>query len=161
MMKMRNGKYFSTGNHPVEMLVPMLHMEKAGLSIDVVTPSGKPVKIETWALPRDDEKVMDIYDRYKSKFKDPGSFSEVLQDNNENLSRYRALFIPGGHGAMLGLPESPELGKIIYWMVKNDKFLLSICHGPAAFLSASIGREESPFKGYSLVAWRGTEKVRL
>jgi len=27
---MKNGKKFSTGNHPVEMLVPMLHFKKAG-----------------------------------------------------------------------------------------------------------------------------------
>ena len=41
-----NGKKFSTGNRPVEMLLPMLHLKNAGFNIDIVTPSGKPVKIE-------------------------------------------------------------------------------------------------------------------
>ncbi|MGI8569202.1 MAG: hypothetical protein ACR2KT_09145 [Methylocella sp.] len=27
---MQNGTMFSTGNHPVEMLLPMLHMDQAG-----------------------------------------------------------------------------------------------------------------------------------
>ena len=29
-MTMQNGKMFSTGNHPVEALLPMLHLKKAG-----------------------------------------------------------------------------------------------------------------------------------
>ena len=29
-MLMKNGKMFSTGNHPVESLVPMLHLRNAG-----------------------------------------------------------------------------------------------------------------------------------
>ena len=31
-MMMANGKKFSTGNHPVEMALPMLHLISAGLS---------------------------------------------------------------------------------------------------------------------------------
>ena len=32
-MTMKNGKQFCTGNHPVEMLVPMLHLEQAGKAV--------------------------------------------------------------------------------------------------------------------------------
>ena len=42
-MTMANGKKFSTGNHPVEMLLPVLHLKNAGFDVDVVTPTGKPV----------------------------------------------------------------------------------------------------------------------
>ncbi len=31
-MKMQNGKLFSTGNHPVEALLPMLHLKNAGFN---------------------------------------------------------------------------------------------------------------------------------
>ena len=31
LLEMKNGKIFLTGNHPVEMFVPMLHFMKAGL----------------------------------------------------------------------------------------------------------------------------------
>ena len=50
-MVMANGKKFSTGNHPVEMGLPMLHLLNAGFEIDVVTPTGAPVIIEDWAMP--------------------------------------------------------------------------------------------------------------
>ena len=50
-MTMANGKQFSTGHHPVEMGLPMLHLLKAGFKIDIVTPTGAPAIIEQWAMP--------------------------------------------------------------------------------------------------------------
>ena len=41
-LKMKNGKYFSTGNHPVESLLPMLHLRNAGFEFEIATPTGKP-----------------------------------------------------------------------------------------------------------------------
>lgn len=43
---MKNGTMFSTGNHPVEMLLPMYHLDKAGFGFDIATISGNPVKLE-------------------------------------------------------------------------------------------------------------------
>ena len=56
-MKMENGKLFSTGNHPVETLVPMLHLQNAGFEFEIATPSGKPVVLEKWAFPEKDVHV--------------------------------------------------------------------------------------------------------
>ena len=50
-LKMKNGKYFSTGNHPVEALLPMLHLKNAGFEFEIATPTGKPVVFEMWAFP--------------------------------------------------------------------------------------------------------------
>ena len=59
-VQMKNGKYFSTGNHPVETLLPMLHIDKAGFEIDVATLSGNQVKFEMWAMPEEDQAVQEI-----------------------------------------------------------------------------------------------------
>ena len=56
-MKMQNGKLFSTGNHPVEALVPMLHLKNAGFEFEIATISGKPAVFEMWAFPEKDEHV--------------------------------------------------------------------------------------------------------
>ena len=49
-MKMQNGKMFSTGNHPIEALLPMLHLKNAGFDFEIVTPTGQPVVFEMWAF---------------------------------------------------------------------------------------------------------------
>ena len=152
---MANGKKFSTGNHPVEMLLPLLHLKNAGFEVDVVTPTGKPVIIEQWAMPEDDNNVKAIYSEYKNKFEHPGNLSNFVQKTMTTNTDYLAVFIPGGHGAMLGLPENKDLNKLIHWSYGKDLFMLAICHGPAALLAASIDSNKDAFvyKGYKIAAF--------
>jgi len=60
-LQMAGDEFFSTGNHPVELLLPLLHLDAAGFDIDIATVSGDPVKMEMWAFPKDDQAVKDIY----------------------------------------------------------------------------------------------------
>ncbi|MFT5072194.1 MAG: molecular chaperone Hsp31 and glyoxalase 3, partial [Chitinophagales bacterium] len=60
-LEMENGKFFSTGNHPIEALLPMLHLKNAGFDFEIVTPTGKPVVFEMWAFPEEDANVKAIY----------------------------------------------------------------------------------------------------
>ena len=154
-MTMANGKKFSTGNHPVEMMLPILHLKNAGFDVDVVTPTGKPVKVEMWAMPEEDENVKAIYAEFKNKIDNPGSLSEFVQNSMKDSTDYAAVFIPGGHGAMLGLPENKDLSKLINWSHENDLYMLAICHGPAALLSAGLDSDKESFiyKGYKIASF--------
>jgi len=67
-MIMKNGKRFSTGNHPVEAILPMLHLKEAGFQFTIATPTGKPVIFEMWAMPSEDKKVLDFYKEYKQRY---------------------------------------------------------------------------------------------
>ena len=154
-MTMANGKKFSTGNHPVEMMLPMLHLRNAGFDIDIVTPTGKPVQIEMWAMPEKDDNVKAIYSQYKNQFESPKNLSEFVKTTMDNNSDYIAIYIPGGHGAMLGLPENKDVKKLINWSHNNNMFTLAICHGPAALLAANLENHEDSFiyKGYKIAAF--------
>lgn len=147
---LKNGKMFSTGNHPVEMLLPLHHLMEAGFDVDVATISGYPAKLEMWAMPREDEAVLATYEALKPKLKAPKKLSDVADNGLGPDSDYLAVFIPGGHGAMVGLPTSRTVGQALDWALANDRFIITLCHGPAALLAASLGKQESPFKGYSV-----------
>ena len=154
-MTMANGEKFSTGNHPVEMMLPILHLKNAGFDIDVVTPTGKSAKIEMWAMPGEDENIKTIYSEYKNKFEKPGKLSDFVQNSMHDSTDYVAVFIPGGHGAMLGLPESQDLNKVIHWSHDNGMHMLAICHGPAALLAASLGSDKDSYiyNGYKIASF--------
>ncbi len=152
-MVMANGKKFSTGNQPVEMMVPMLHFKNAGFDIDIITPTGKSVKIEMWAMPNKDKNVTTIYSNFKEQFENPKNLSDFVENSMRNNSDYLALFIPGGHGAMLGLPENRDLKKLIHWSHKKGIFILSICHGPAVLLAANINEESFIYSGYKMAVF--------
>ncbi|MEU6385282.1 glyoxalase III HchA [Streptomyces bauhiniae] len=145
-----DGKFFSTGNHPVEMLLPLHHMMEAGFDVDVATLSGNPVKLELWAMPEEDKAVMETYEALKPQLKQPMKLSEVVADKLGPESDYIAVFIPGGHGAVIGLAESEDVTETLDWALANDKYVITLCHGPAALLAAARGKDKSPFDGYSL-----------
>jgi molecular chaperone Hsp31 and glyoxalase 3 len=152
-LKMKNGKYFSTGNHPVEALLPMLHLKNAGFEFEIATPTGKSVAFEMWAFPQKDQHVKAIYNELKSSFDKPLELSDFINSSFENSDSYAAIFVPGGHGAMIGIPEDKNVAKILRWAHENDLFTISICHGPGAFLSTTLDNQEFLYKGYNMAVF--------
>lgn len=153
-MKMANGKKFSTGNHPVETLLPMYHMDAAGFEVDVVTVAGYPVKLEMWAMPGEDELVLKTYEKYLPKFDQPLKLADVVKNLGKD-SPYIGVFLPGGHGAMLGLPDSDDLGTLLKWVMQAQRQLITICHAPGALIAATPKSTSEDFflKGYDMCAF--------
>lgn len=152
-MKMQNGTLFSTGNHPVEALVPMLHLQNAGFEFEIYTPTGKPVVFEMWAFPSKDNEVLAIYNELKLKFENPNSLQGFVT-NTENLAaNYAAVFIPGGHGAMLGIPEDENVGRTLNWAHENNLYTISICHGPGALLATTLKNKSFIYEGYKMAVF--------
>lgn len=132
------------------MLLPLHHLLAAGFDVDVTTIAGYPAKLEWWALPGQDKAVLQTYEALKAKLKQPKMLAEVVENDLDADSDYIAIFIPGGHGAVIGLPAADAVAQTLEWALTNDKFIITLCHGPAALLSIGRGGTESPFKGYSL-----------
>lgn len=152
-LQMANNKYFSTGNYPVETLLPMLHIDGAGFEIDIATLSGNSVKLEMWAMPEKDESVMNFYNKYLNKFENPLKLDTILDQVTAEDSPYLGVFIPGGHGALINLPESKEVKDVLKWALNNDKKIITLCHGPAALLAGAIDEKEFLFKGYEMTVF--------
>ncbi len=153
-MTMQNGKMFSTGNHPVEALLPMLHLKNAGFEFEIVTPTGRPVIFEMWAMPQKDENVMGIYNHYKVQFENPGSLQNFVDNSIDKLATsYGAVFIPGGHGAMLGIPKNENVAKVLRNTHQNNIFTITICHGPGALLSTTLDGGGFLYEGYEMTVF--------
>ena len=142
-MTMQNGQMFSTGNHPVEALLSMLHLKTAGFEFEIATPTGAPVVFEMWAMPQGDAAVVGLYEELKPRFEKPRRLQDVVDGFSDEVSAYAAVFVPGGHGAMLGIPEDPNVGYILRQAHENDLFTISLCHGPGSFLATAL--EDHPF----------------
>lgn len=149
-LPMDNGTFFSTGNHPVETLLPMYHLHEAGFGFDIATLSGMMTKFEYWAMPHEDKAIVPFFNQYQAQFRRPQKLSDVVAGLSGD-SEYAGVFIPGGHGALIGLPESEEVARALRWAMDNDRFVISLCHGPAAFLSLRGGA--NPLDGYAICAF--------
>ncbi|MBT3421746.1 MAG: protein deglycase HchA [Bacteroidetes bacterium] len=152
-MKMKNGKLFSTGNHPVEALLPMLHLKNAGFDFEIATPTGKPVVFEMWAFPEKDEHVKAIYNDFKTSFENPMKLADFIGSFFNDTASYAALFVPGGHGAMIGIPEDENVGKVLNWAHQNDLFTISLCHEPGSFLATTLNDQKFIYEGYKMAVF--------
>merc|ERR1711915_872746 len=128
-LQMEDGSFFSTGNPPVEMLLPMLH---------------QPVKLEMWAFPKEDTAVKGIYEKYLPKIRNPFPLEQVWKGSSGQgftaQTPYLGVFVPGGHGALNGIPFSATVGRILRWAHANGRFLITLCHGPACMLAANLDK---------------------
>ena len=152
-MEMQNGELFSTGNHPVETLVPMLHLKNAGFDFEIATPTGKPAVLEMWAFPEKDEQVKSLYNEYKSSFEQPKNLQDFVDTSLSAPESYAAVFVPGGHGAMLAIPEDQNVRKILNWAHENELFTISLCHGPAALLATTLNGQAFLYAGYNMAGF--------
>jgi molecular chaperone Hsp31 and glyoxalase 3 len=151
---MTNGTFFSSGNHPVETLVPMLHLQNAGFEFEIYTPTGKPVKFEMWAMPKRDKNVQNIYKKYRNRFENPLSLAGLVANNFKDVKNLIAIYIPGGHGALMGLPDDSNVGALLKWAHLKDIYQLAICHGPAALLAAKpLEGGAFIYDGYTIAAF--------
>jgi molecular chaperone Hsp31 and glyoxalase 3 len=152
-MQMQNGKLFSTGNHPIEALLPMLHLKNAGFEFDILTPTGKPVVFEMWAFPQQDKAVQGIYDDYKSQFEQPQSLADLATNLATDNDTHAAVFVPGGHGAMLGIPEDQNVGTLLRWAHNSDLVTFTLCHGPGSLLTTSLDDADFLYAGYKMAVF--------
>ena len=152
-LKMQNGKLFSTGNHPVEALLPMLHLKNAGFDFEIATPTGKPVVFEMWAFPEKDEHVKAIYDELKPRLEKPKKLQDFIDNSFSDSGSYAAVFVPGGHGAMLGIPEDKNVGKILNWAHENALFTITLCHGPGSLLTTMLNDQKFLYEGYEMAVF--------
>lgn len=154
-LPVQNGKVFASGNHPVETLLPLMDFQRAGFDIEFATVSGEPVVLEMWAFPDKDAAVTAFYDEIKPRLEAPTK----LDDVDQGLAGYAGIFLPGGHGAMVNLPDSVALGRLL--RAAHDLALptVALCHGPAALLAAAKGESPGPFPyaGYKCVTF--TDKM--
>ena len=151
--EMTNGALFSTGHNVAETAVPLLHLVAAGFDFDVVTPTGAPAVLEDWSAPVDDAAVMDFIAAHRERFDAPLSLDALVADGLDD-SPYAAVFLPGGHGAMVGLPADPNVGTLVRWVAETDRHLVAVCHGPAAMLATRVDNDgPHPYAGYEMCAF--------
>jgi len=148
LLEMANGKYFNTGHQASETLLPIYHLGKCGFEFEFATPDGGKVALEEWTFPMAvgyDDKLRAVQEKYAAQLKAPTPLADIPDD----LEPYAALFLPGGHGPVIEQGKIARIGELLRSAHAKSLPTISLCHGPAALLSGTIGGE-FPYSGYKL-----------
>lgn len=136
-MELQEGTYHPTGYHLTELTDVLKKILASGYRIDVATPNGEtPIidplskrhlthnqRLEAYA-------IIDSITTMNLPFK-----LEELRE--EILMVYSGLFIPGGHAPLVDLAHNTQLKRILKHFHNHHKPTATLCHGPAALLSAT------------------------
>ena len=137
---LREGRSHRTGFYMNELLVPLKMLVDAGYTPVFATPGGRTPVLD--AHSDSAESFGGDVARYQAMktflggleaLKHPRRLADVAK---EGVSRYRAVFVPGGHAPMQDLLVNPDLGKILRQAHALHMPTALICHGPIALISA-------------------------
>lgn len=122
---------FNSGHNVTKVFIPLLHFTKGGFDVEFATESGSAVVVEEWGMPKsaeqrksglptsEDELILKLHKELRPKILAP------LQLANVDIEQYVGLFLPGGHGAMVNLPDSVNLGKLLVKAYEMELMLWS------------------------------------
>ena len=145
-----NGR--KTGVWLEEIAVPYLALSKAGLSITVASPKGGAVPVDPHSL--DDASVAkwpDILELLKNS----APLKDILAEG------FDAIFLPGGHGAMMDFATDAELKRLLNDFAKADKVIAAVCHGPAGLVGAQKPDGSPLVAGKTITAFTDDEEIAM
>jgi len=145
-----------TGLWVGEFTDPYYEFLDMGYEVTLVSPKGGEPPIDPLSA------VTENITASNRRFKD----DEVLKQKFKNTQKletvtvtdFDAVFIPGGHGSIWDLATNETSGRIILDFLAQNKYVASVCHGPAALIKAA---ELQPglLEGKRLTGFSNTEEA--
>jgi putative intracellular protease/amidase len=143
--KRPTGFFFPVIAHPFEVL------DKAGIAVEFSSPlGGKP-----------HEDGYDEKDKTQVDFLASAAYRRLAHSrklSEVDVLDYDAIFFPGGLGPMADIATDPDVKRAVIRAWNGNKIVSAVCHGPVAFLGASLD-DGTPFvRGHKLTSFSTAEE---
>jgi putative intracellular protease/amidase len=149
--QIREGK--PTGLWLEEFAIPYLAFKEAGLEVTVVSIKGGEAPIDPRSM--EDKAKVRQWSKVISILKATAPLAKV------DSTKYDAIFLPGGHGAMFDLPADNNLKGLLDQFAKANKVIAAVCHGPAGFVGAKKADGSPLVAGLTVTAFTDAEEKAL
>jgi putative intracellular protease/amidase len=146
----------STGFNLSEVTHPLSVLEGAGIRVDIASIKGG-------AAPLDG--LEDFNDPVNAKYWADQKFRHKIENTvsleDVDLKPYDAIFFAGGHGTMWDFPETPSVLRAIREIYEDGKIVSAVCHGPAAFVNATLSDGSYLIAGKKVAAFTNDEEEEV
>ncbi|GGJ69739.1 type 1 glutamine amidotransferase domain-containing protein [Deinococcus aquiradiocola] len=173
-LPLKDGKTHATGFYLNEFGVPAHRLVQEGYTLTVATPRGNRPAMDAGSDVKDFFKSEEEHQSIKAFVTDLLDRGVVkLSDAAADLSKFDAVFLPGGHAPMIELMRDADLGRVLEHFHARSLPTALICHAPAALLAAqpdaadfqaALQRGETPaskgflYDGYKVTVFANTEE---
>jgi putative intracellular protease/amidase len=158
---LNDGTRHPTGYWAEEVIAPMRVFRDAGVDVTIATPSGVRPTVDEASLSAEgaggEEQAAELRAELDAL---AGQLGAPVALESVSPGDYDGVFVPGGHGPMQDLAESPDLGRLLTTLLDDDKVVAAVCHGPAALLSATRADGSWAFAGRRLAGFTNDEETQ-
>jgi putative intracellular protease/amidase len=121
-----------TGNFLPEVAHPYAELDRAGCGIDFASLTGDTPFLDALNLADDPDNLAFLVGKGWASMQKGKKLSDV------DVSRYDAIFMPGGLAPMVDMPEHPLLKKVIKETYERKAVVGAVCHGPVSLLNVKL-----------------------
>ena len=155
-----DGSQYATGYWAEEFVVIHQKFIQAGYQVELASPGGvKPTADWRSLDPQYGGPEAPRYAAYLEEI--AASLAHPLRLADVDMGRYVAVVIPGGHGPAEDLYHDADMARVLFEAARTDKVIGSVCHGPAALLSAVNEDGSWLFAGRRLTGFSDEEEVEF
>lgn len=156
-----DGTRHPTGFWAEEFVEPHRTFRDAGVDVDIATPGGVRPTVDQASLAPErtggEERAAQLRS-YVEALERELAAPMSLEQAEDNLGDYDAIFIPGGHGPMEDLPTCRPLGRILTGIFDTGRVVAAVCHGPAGLLAGRRADGAWLFANRRLTAFTNEEE---
>lgn len=149
----------ATGFHYEELTTPYYAFCDNDYAVDIASPlGGKPPHDPNSLKDKDNPESVD---RFLEDSHAMAKLNNSLKLSELDLSFYKAIYFPGGHGAMVDLPEDEVLARKLGHAYDKGVIIAAVCHGPAALLKAHNKQGEPIVSGKRVNSFSNSEEEQI
>ncbi len=139
-----------------ELSTPYYVLTSKGFQVDIASPKGRKVPFDPRAF--DTENITASVKKFRKDKLAMNKVEHAKVLSQLDLHEYDAIFFPGGHGAVVDLPDDEFLKKNLGAFFESGKPVASICHGPGAIVSARKADGSSIVSGRKVTCFTNSEE---
>ncbi|MCE2894421.1 MAG: type 1 glutamine amidotransferase domain-containing protein [Flammeovirgaceae bacterium] len=141
-----------TGNFLPEVAHPYHEFDQKKYVIDFASVQGGDPPIDGMELTEDPLNVSFINGKGLRDMKESKKISEA------NVKAYDAIFVPGGLGPMVDMPNNKDIQNAIAETYDRGAIVGAVCHGPASLLNVKLKDGSSLIEGKTNSAFSNEEE---
>jgi len=141
-----------TGNYLPEVSHPYSEFIAKGYSIEIASATGGEAPVDGLDL-TDDELNVEFLKGAGIK-----QMNNTLKVSEVNIADYDAIFVPGGLGPMVDMPENKEIQQAIADTYERGAVVGAVCHGPVSLLNVTLSNGSSLIEGKNITSFSNEEE---
>jgi putative intracellular protease/amidase len=144
-----------------ELTHPYWTFMEAGYAVDIVSPAGGTLEIDSYSDPRD-ASGYSADDLLSLGFLSSPKHAALLQDTRSidrvDVAAYDAIFLVGGQSPMFTFVDDTRLHRLVASFHEAGKVVAAVCHATCALLKARLSNGDLVVKGKTWTGFANSEE---